>query len=121
MDLPAYSRPAKFRCGRKYEERHNAGELAAKRLLAGRLLAHRPSRNRYLAQAKQLSFSWLYWMQTDALRPDGGMGWKGLRLRKDVVGTVDGLAKSPYIRESRRIEAEFTMLEQHVGTRSRSS
>jgi hypothetical protein len=35
------------------------------------------------------------------------------------VGTEDGLAKAPYIRESRRIEAEFTVLEQHVGTESR--
>jgi hypothetical protein len=44
------------------------------------------------------------------------LGWKGLRLRKDVTGTEDGLAKAAYIRESRRIKAEFTVLEQHVGT-----
>ncbi len=31
----------------------------------------------------------------------------------------DGLAKAPYIRESRRIQAEFTVLEQHVGTDAR--
>lgn len=73
----------------------------------------------YLVQAKQLSLSWLYWIQTDAPRPDGGAGWKGLRLRKDVVDTADGLAKSPYIRESRRIQADFTILEQHVGTEAR--
>jgi hypothetical protein len=35
------------------------------------------------------------------------------------VGTEDGLAKYPYIRESRRIRAEFTVLEQHVGTEAR--
>ncbi len=70
----------------------------------------------YRSKAKQLSLSLLYWMQTDAPRPDGGSGWKGLRLRKDIVGTGDGLAKAPYIRESRRIKAEFTILEQHVGT-----
>jgi hypothetical protein len=69
-----------------------------------------------IKQAKQLSLSFLYWMQTDAPRPDGGHGWKGLRLRKDIVGTEDGLAKAAYIRESRRILAEFTILEQHVGT-----
>ena len=73
----------------------------------------------YLRKAKQLSLSLLYWMQTDAPRPDGGTGWKGLRLRKDVVDTEDGLAKAPYIRESRRIKAEFTILEQHVGTEMR--
>jgi hypothetical protein len=36
-----------------------------------------------------------------------------------VMGTEDGLAKYPYIRESRRIRAEFTVLEQHVGTSAR--
>lgn len=75
---------------------------------------------RHLRRAKQLSLSLLYWMQTEAPRPDGGQGWRGLRLRHDVVGTQDGLAKYPYIRESRRIQAEFTVLEQHVGTDARS-
>ncbi len=56
----------------------------------------------------------MYWLQTDAPRPDGGSGWKGLRLRGDVTGSRDGLAKMPYIRESRRIKAEFTILEQQV-------
>ncbi len=64
--------------------------------------------------ARQLSLSLLYWLQTEAPRPDGGTGWKGLRLRKDIMGTADGLAKYPYIRESRRIQAEFTILEQHI-------
>jgi hypothetical protein len=31
-----------------------------------------------------------------------------------VGGTADGLAQAPYIRESRRIRAEFTALEQHI-------
>ena len=70
----------------------------------------------YLRRARQLSLSQLYWMQTDAPREDGGHGWKGLRLRHDLVGTEDGLAKAAYIRESRRIQSEFTILEQHVGT-----
>src|SRR5439155_25457101 len=72
-----------------------------------------------IARAKQLSLSLLYWLQTECPRPDGTLGWKGLRLRPDLVGTDDGLAKAPYIRESRRIEAEFTVLEQHVGTETR--
>jgi hypothetical protein len=74
---------------------------------------------RHLCRAKQLSLSLLYWMQTEAPRPDGGAGWKGLRLRPDVVDTADGLAKYPYVREARRIRAEFTVLEQHVGTEAR--
>jgi hypothetical protein len=72
-----------------------------------------------LARSKELSLSLLYWLQTEAPRPDGGTGWPGLRLRPDVMGTADGLAKYPYIRESRRIRAEFTVLEQHVGTDAR--
>lgn len=70
-------------------------------------------------RAKQQSLSFLYWLQTEHERPDGGHGWPGLRLRPDVVGTEDGLAKCPYIRESRRILAEFTVLEQHVGAAAR--
>ena len=73
----------------------------------------------HIRRAKQLSLSLLYWLQTEAPRPDGGTGWPGLRLRPDVVGTADGLAKAPYVRESRRIKAEFTILEQHVGTEAR--
>lgn len=73
----------------------------------------------HLARGKQLSRSLLYWMQTEAPRPDGGTGWKGLRLREDVVGTGDGLAKAVYVRESRRIRAEFTVREQHVSTEAR--
>jgi len=65
-----------------------------------------------LDRARQLSLSFLYWMQTEA-------GWKGLRLRKDIVDTEDGMAKTVYVRESRRIQAEFTILEEHVGAQMR--
>jgi len=58
-------------------------------------------------------------MQTEAPRPGGGSGWPGLRLRRDAMGTEDGLAKYPYVRESRRIRAEFTVVEEHVGTEAR--
>jgi hypothetical protein len=75
----------------------------------------------HVARAKQLSLSLLYWLQTECPRPDGQPGWKGLKLRPDLVGTEDGLAKAPYVRESRRIVAEFTVLEQHVGTEARRS
>ncbi len=74
---------------------------------------------RHLRRGKQLSLSLLHWLQTEAPRPDGGTGWPGLKLRPDLVGTSDGLAKAPYIRESRRIQAEFTVLEKHVGTEAR--
>jgi len=76
-------------------------------------------RKQNLFQAKQLSLSLLYWLQTEAPRPDGKQGWKGLRLRKDAFDTVDGLAKYPYIRESRRIKSEFTVYEQHLSLAER--
>ena len=69
-----------------------------------------------LERAKQLSLSFLYWMQTEP-REAG----RDLRLRKDIVDTEDGLAKTAYIRESRRIKAEFTILEKHVGAQMRNS
>ena len=50
---------------------------------------------RHVEGGKQLSLSWLYWLQTECPRPDGGTGWKGLRLRPDITGTEDGLAKYP--------------------------
>jgi hypothetical protein len=74
---------------------------------------------RHLRRAKQLSLSLLYWMQTEAPRPDGGIGYPGLHLRHEQTGTEDGLAKYPYIRESRRIQAEFVVTDQHVGTDAR--
>jgi hypothetical protein len=74
---------------------------------------------REIERAKQLSLSLLYWLQTEVPRPDGGLGWPGLRLRPDIVGTTDGLAKYPYVREGRRIKAEFTILEQHVTVEAR--
>ena len=76
--------------------------------------------NQHIYMAKQLSLSLLYWLQTEAPRPDGGKGWPGLRLRKDVMGTEDGLAKYPYVREARRIRALFTVKEEHVGKDQRA-
>lgn len=66
-----------------------------------------PDAQHHLDNAKELSRSVLYWLQTD-------MGFKGLRLRGDVTGSADGLAQAPYIRESRRIKAEYTIVEQDL-------
>lgn len=64
--------------------------------------------------AKRQSLAMFYWLQTEAPRPDGGFGWPGLRLRGDITGTADGFAQAPYIRESRRIKAEYTVVEQDL-------
>jgi hypothetical protein len=87
----------------------------------GNLVGVEPDeRQQHINRAKQLSLSLLYWLQTEAPRPDGGTGWPGLRLRPDLVGTDDGLAKYPYVREARRIRAVFTVLEEHCGRANRA-
>ncbi|WP_281280440.1 FAD-dependent oxidoreductase [Paenibacillus koleovorans] len=58
-----------------------------------------------LKEAKELSRSLVYYLQSE-------LGFKGLLPRSDVFDTSDGLAAHPYIRESRRIKAEFTICEQ---------
>ncbi|MBB5133573.1 hypothetical protein HNP84_003299 [Thermocatellispora tengchongensis] len=78
------------------------------------LLGEGADRELALRRCKELSLSYLHWMQTEAPRHDGGHGYPGLRLRPDLTGTGDGLAKTAYIRESRRIRARFTVLEQHI-------
>jgi hypothetical protein len=88
--------------------------------MEGDLLTCTPAeRAAHLADAKQLSLSMVYWLQTEAPRPDGGTGWPGLRLRGDLLGTADGLAMAPYIRESRRILARTTIREQDVSAKYR--
>jgi hypothetical protein len=59
-----------------------------------------------LEESRQLSLSWLYWMQTEGGAP-------GL-FPSPLAGTPEGFAKTPYIRESRRIRAKRTIREQDV-------
>ncbi|MGC0252463.1 FAD-dependent oxidoreductase [Pseudactinotalea sp. Z1748] len=73
----------------------------------------------HLAAARAQSRSFLYWLQTEAPRPDGGAGWPGLRLRPDVAGTNDGFAMRPYIRESRRILGQYRITEHDVAVSER--
>ncbi len=73
-----------------------------------------PDADEHLAKARELSKCVLYWLQTEAPRPDGGTGFPGLRLRGDITGSADGLAQAPYYRESRRIRAEYTVVEQDL-------
>lgn len=65
-------------------------------------------------EAKEISKCFLYWLQTEA-------GYPNLKPRGDSMGTDDGFAMRPYIRESRRIAAEFTVLESHIGVEMRKS
>ena len=61
--------------------------------------------SRILQRAKQTSQAFLCWLA--GLAPE-------LRLRADVMGTVDGMSKYPYIRESRRILARTRVAEQDI-------
>lgn len=79
-------------------------------LLGDLLRASSEEKTQIIAEAKEQSLSFLYFLQTE-------LGFKGLKIRGDITGTEDGLAKSPYIRESRRIKAEFTIKEQHVSAK----
>ena len=67
-----------------------------------------------LQEAKRVSLGFLYWLQTEAPAEHDRYGAPELMLRTDVMGTVDGLSKHPYIREARRIKAIKTITEQEV-------
>jgi hypothetical protein len=73
-----------------------------------------------LNEAKQLSLGFLYWLQTEAPRDDGGVGYPELKLRPDVMGTEDGLSQFPYIREGRRLAALEIVREQDLVVRYNS-
>lgn len=81
-----------------------------------------------LAEAREQSLCLLYWMQTEAPHLDadgqatGRVGYPGLRLvagEAGVMGTADGLAMAPYIREPRRLLARTIVTEAHIGTEQR--
>lgn len=67
-----------------------------------------------LEEAKNLSRCYLYWLQTEAPRDDGGYGYHELKPRPDLTGADDGLAMAPYIREGRRLKALTTVVAQDI-------
>jgi len=73
-----------------------------------------PTEAQRLALGKLVSLGFLYWLQTEAPRDEGGKGYPELLLRTDVLGTKDGLSMFPYIRESRRIRARKTIVESDI-------
>jgi hypothetical protein len=65
--------------------------------------------------ARDVSIAFAYWLQTQCPRDDGsGSGYPNLMVRKDAFGTADGCAPQAYIRESRRIDAMKTIVQQHI-------
>jgi len=73
-----------------------------------------PSRARVLDEARQLSVAYLYWLQTEAPRDEGGFGYPELRLVPEATGTPDGMAQAPYVREGRRLRACKTVVEEDL-------
>jgi hypothetical protein len=78
-------------------------------------------REQAFREAREQSLCFVHWMQTEAPRMDGtdAVGFPGLRLRGDELGTADGFAKHPYIREARRLDARVIVTERHVGMQQR--
>lgn len=69
---------------------------------------------RILNRAKAYARGFLHWLQTECPRDDGGFGYPEMQLALDVLGSDDGFALHPYIRESRRLLADFTLTENHI-------
>lgn len=64
-----------------------------------------PDRDYHLQQAREQTLCCAYWLWEQGYN---------VRLDGSLIGTEDGLAKAPYIRESRRIVAKRTIVEQDV-------
>jgi hypothetical protein len=67
-----------------------------------------------LALGKLVSLGFLYWLQNDAPRDDGGKGYPEFKLLPEALGSHDGLSKYPYIRESRRVRAHKAIVESDI-------
>lgn len=78
--------------------------------------ASKEEKERILAEAKQLALGFLYWLQTECPRDDGGQGYPGFKLIPDVMGTGDGLSRDPYIRESRRIKGMTRIVQTDIAS-----
>lgn len=76
-----------------------------------------PEAEKNLELARQQTLCAVYWLQNDAPRKDGKKGYP-VKLRPDIMGTEDGIAKAAYIRESRRIVAQKTICEQDVSKKA---
>ncbi|MFI6390894.1 FAD-dependent oxidoreductase [Nonomuraea sp. NPDC050547] len=72
-----------------------------------------PARQTRLAEARELTLSLVYWLQTE-------LGRRGLRPCGSVMGTRDGLARAPYVREGRRIVSRRRITELDVGVEARA-
>ena len=82
----------------------------------GETFVENPRREEILEDARNLSRAYLYWLQTEAPRDDGGLGYPELRPVPEATGTADGLAQGPYVREGRRLRACETIVQKDIST-----
>ena len=92
----------------------------------GSLLEGVEERERALTEARRLTLAFLHWLQTECPRDPGDdapgtpdRGYPELQPAPDVLGTPDGLAKTPYVRESRRIVGLERVVEQDIARAAR--
>ena len=70
-----------------------------------------------LERAKNFAQGFFYFLQNEAPRDEGGFGYPEIQpIGGDEISGVDenGFALHPYIRESRRLKAKFTLNENHL-------
>lgn len=83
--------------------------------ILGSLAGDADRRRATLQKARLASLGYLYWLQNECPREEGGgVGYPEFRLRTDLFDTPDGCAVRPYIRESRRILSRRRILEQEI-------
>ncbi|MBC2602564.1 FAD-dependent oxidoreductase [Puniceicoccus vermicola] len=73
-------------------------------------------RQEIYGRARSLAKSYLYWLQTEAPRDEGGYGYPELRPMPELTGAPDGIAMAPYIREGRRLRACQIVTENDIST-----
>ncbi|TVQ23791.1 MAG: FAD-dependent oxidoreductase [Spirochaetaceae bacterium] len=78
-----------------------------------------PDAEQHLTRSRELTLSFIHWLQTEAPRHDGGEGYLEVILRRDMFETPHGLAREVYIRESRRIRARTMVTECDVASEIR--
>ncbi len=71
----------------------------------------------HLSMAKELTRCLIYYLQTEYPHAEG-LGLKAIQIDTASLGTEDGFAMAPYIRESRRIKALKTIVEQDVSAKT---
>ncbi len=69
-------------------------------------------KDHHLQMARELTLCCAYWLWEQGFP---------VSLKGEILGTEDGLAKAPYIRESRRIRAKKTVYEQEISSEENRS